>query len=91
MKKSVLSLFIFASFMAFTNVLKPNAAHSGENWKLKDECVSSQGDVYKLKRDMNTGIKGGGQYEGKISKNGDFFKKFERIRTAKFRFWDLCR
>ena len=77
MKKSVLSLFIIASFMAVTNVLKPNAAHSGENWKLKKTCFNN-GNTWKLKK--NTGD---GMYKGKLSFNGDFHSKdyvFDRMK-----------
>ena len=85
MKKSVLSLFIIASFMALTNVLKPNAAHSGENWKLKAECINSQDDVWKLKKN-----KGSGFFKGKLSLNGNFFYKDTDFDDVEALFKEKC-
>ena len=85
MKKSVLSLFIIASFMAVNNVLKPNAAHSGENWKLKAECINRQDDVWKLKKN-----KGSGLFKGKLSLNGNFFYKDVDLDDVEALFKEKC-
>ena len=85
MKKSVISLFIIASFMAVTNMLKPNAAHSGENWKLKGECLNRQDDLWKIKKN-----KGSGLFKGKLSLNGNFFYKDADFDDVEALFKEKC-
>ena len=85
MKKSFLSLFIITSFIALNNVLKPNPAHSGENWKLKAECINRQDDVWKLKKN-----KGSGLFKGKLSLNGNFFYKDVDFDDVEALFKEKC-
>ena len=85
MKKSVISLFIIASFIAVTNMLKPNAAHSGENWKLKGECINREDDLWKLKKN-----KGSGVFKGKLSLNGNFFYKDTDFDDVEALFKEKC-